>query len=59
MTKAMLVYELAKVDIKSSKFESWATVVTYVCVASLLILGLLTLALDAHKVWKEPKVTHS
>jgi hypothetical protein len=53
MTKALLVYELAKIDNSDPSFERWVKWVTIVCVFSILILGLLTYAFGAKEIYKD------
>jgi hypothetical protein len=54
MCKALLVYNLSKVQITDPGFETWATLVTIVCVFSILILALLTYAFGARDLYRAP-----
>eukprot|EP01043_Picozoa_sp_COSAG02_P061051 COSAG02_NODE_8116_length_2702_cov_2.379946_1_plen_423_part_00 len=55
MNKALIVYELSKIDMSANpSLRHWTTVITFVCVVSIFILGLLTYAFDACKIYKDP-----
>ena len=67
MNKALIVYELSKVDLTLTPgstpgstwrgdLKTWTHYVTVVCVVSVLILALLTAALEACKVYSDPEL---
>ena len=57
MNKALIVYELSKVDLNLTPgLKTWTIWVTAVCVLSVLILALLTFAFEACKVYRDPQL---
>jgi hypothetical protein len=57
MTKALVVYELSKIDMTSNEdLEWWYHLVFYVCCVSVFILAILTCAVDVFKVRRDPRL---
>jgi hypothetical protein len=57
MNKALIVYELSKIDMSANPaLRHWTMVITAVCVLSIFILGLLTYAFDALKIYRQPSL---
>jgi hypothetical protein len=56
MSKAMIVFLLANVDNKSESFSHWETVIGIICVSSVVILAMMTLAFAVRKVWQRPRL---
>jgi hypothetical protein len=57
MTKALIVYELSKIDMKTNEdLEGWYHLVFYVCCFSVFILAILTCAFDVFKVARNPRL---
>eukprot|EP01043_Picozoa_sp_COSAG02_P008892 COSAG02_NODE_293_length_25438_cov_52.630254_5_plen_976_part_00 len=60
MNKALIVYELSKIDMSDNQaLRHWTMVVTVVCVMSIFILGLLTYAFEALKIYQDPKLVEN
>jgi hypothetical protein len=60
MNKALIVYELSKIDMRMlPHLQTWTLWVTAVCVLSVFILALLTYAFDAFKIYARPELVEN
>ena len=60
MNKALIVYELSKIDMRMlTRLRTWTLWVTAVCVLSVFILALLTYAFDAFKIYARPMLVEN
>jgi hypothetical protein len=56
MTKATVVFLLAGLHDKSSAFERWEDLVSIICLVSLAILAVMTVAFTVRQVWGQPEL---